>query len=570
MKSLLTILACITLWGNLLSQQLVHDVLLGRPTDHSITIQAFFDSTVEARVQYGIAPGNYSGQSDWQIVEGDSPVEVVLDSLQANTRYYYRMRYRTPGTNQTTNLAEHTFVTARPPGEAFTFVIQADPHMDEQSDTAIYERCILNQLADAPDFVMDLGDNVMTDKLKNANNEITWDTIHWRTHFMRSFYEPLVHSAPLFMVLGNHEGEAGWFHDSTENNIAVWNTLERQKYFLNPIPDDFYTGDTTQNLFVGLREDYYSWQWGDALFIVLDPYWNTLVKPDTTHGWRWTLGETQYTWLKETLENSTSTFKFIFCHQLVGGGDDGRGGIEFSDLYEWGGHETNGNYTFEENRPGWYAPLKQIFMENEVTIFFHGHDHFFAKQERDCLIYQECPQPSHPNFSNANQSAVYGYVEGLILPNSGHLRLHVSPESVQVDYVRVYKPEDENAQHHNGDISATYTIPEGYCYDSLAMDIPVLWNAEYSDELVFPNPFQQRTCIALNSLGNEDFTLVIRDMQGRILRTLPKMKNVARGIFHYWWDGTSDQNLTLPNGVYLCDVHGSKSGHRNFKIILEN
>ena len=78
------------------------------------------------------------------------------------------------------------------------------------------------------------------------------------------------------------------------------------------------------------------------------------------------------------------------------------------------------------------------------NIFFHGHDRFFARQELDGVIYQLVPQPSHHNFKRANQAETYDYVSGETLPNSGHLRMAVSPSDVTVDYVRAYLPENEN------------------------------------------------------------------------------------------------------------------------------
>lgn len=69
------------------------------------------------------------------------------------------------------------FHTQRPAGSTFTFVVQADPHLDAMSDTALYRRCLQNQLADAPDFLVDLGDIFMSDKMKNAQNQITHDTV---------------------------------------------------------------------------------------------------------------------------------------------------------------------------------------------------------------------------------------------------------------------------------------------------------------------------------------------------------------------------------------------------------
>jgi len=40
-------------------------------------------------------------------------------------------------------------------------------------------------------------------------------------------------------------------------------------------------------------EEYYAFNWGDGLFIVLNPYLYTENKPNK-NGWEWTLGKEQY------------------------------------------------------------------------------------------------------------------------------------------------------------------------------------------------------------------------------------------------------------------------------------
>lgn len=555
------------------AQTMVRAEMLGRPTDASVAVQAFFAGAVEASVEYGTSSGAYTDQTAWQVFPDSVPAEIVVDGLLADTKYYYRLRYRAPGATLFTTRPEYSFHTQRAAGSGFTFVVQADPHLDEQSDTALYRRCLNNQLDDAPDFMIDLGDFLMTDKLKNTDPVTPFvpkDTIPYRCRLLRSYYETSGHSVPLFIALGNHEGEAGWNLDGTADNIAVWDTQERKKYFLNPAPDGFYTGDTTDQPFVGQRESYYAWQWGDAQFIVLDPYWNTDPKPDSLHGWRWTLGEAQYTWLKTTLQNSTATYKFVFAHHLIGGDPDGRGGVEFADRYEWGGNNLDGTPGFAENRPGWYAPIKDLLTEHHVNIFFHGHDHFFGKQEKDCLFYQETPQPSHPNFQNAGQASDYGYVEGQILPNSGHLRVTVGPEGVQVQYVRAYLPQNETNNRHNKDVSATYFIGAVNCYDSLNTGEAVLWNRAYANELVYPNPFNEDTRITFSLAAPERMTIDLSDAQGRLVRRLLPGRLVPAGDFQIVWDGADGTGARLPSGTYIYSITGERTGTRSGPIVLNH
>lgn len=542
--------------------------ILGRPTDKSITVQAFFDSAAEACVQYGTASGSYSKQTPWQTFAFGTPAEFSITGLTANTEYYYRVCYRKPGSTPFKTRPEYNFHTARPKGETFTFVVQADPHLDEQSDTAVYLRCLKNQLEDNPDFMIDLGDFLMTDKLRTPAKVVPKDTIPFRCDLLRKYYETVCHSVPLFIALGNHEGESGWNLNNTANNIAVWGALERKKYFVNPAPDAFYTGDTSNQKYIGQRENYYAWQWGDALFIVIDPYWYTKTKPDSLNGWRWTLGKVQYDWLTETLEKSNSKFKFVFSHQIVGGDPDGRGGVEFADRYEWGGNNLNGTPGFAANRPGWYKPIKDLLEENRVTIFFHGHDHFFGKQEKGCLIYQETPQPSHPNFQNANYAKDYGYFEGQILPNSGHIRVSVGPDGVKTEYIRVYVPKSESASRHNKDVSATYFIGAVNCYDSLATGVPVIWNNDYADELVYPNPFMQETKIEFTLEQTEKINLAIYNESGQLVRVLLNGNSMGAGKFQLVWDGKDGNGNMLASGVYWYYFTNENGTIKKGKILL--
>ncbi len=552
------------------SQKLRHTEMIARPTDHSITVHCLFNEEAEIKVLFGTTSGAYTTQTAWQSALADSSTKILLENLLADAMYYYRVCYRKPGASDSTLRPEHTFHTARKAGSSFNFVIQADPHLDENSDSTLYRRCLQNQLDDQPDFMLDLGDFLMSDKLKNTAGQLTHDTVTSRSRLLRSFYEGICHSVPLYISLGNHEGESGWNLNGKTENVAVWGTNDRKKFFPNPAPNDFYTGDTIVHPFVGQRENYYAWHWGDALFIVLDPYWYTSPKPDSLHGWRWTLGKVQYDWLKRTLEANSSPFTFVFAHQIIGGDPNGRGGVEFANFYEWGGKNLDGTEGFAANRPGWYKPIKELLTEHRVTAFFHGHDHFFGQQKKDCLIYQECPQPSLPNFQSANQAKDYGYFEGTILPNAGHLRVNVSSEGVKVDYVRAYLSASENATRHNKDVSASYYIGKRNCYDSLSSSVPILWNSDYADELVYPNPTAGPAHIQFSIKEPQSLSVRVFSTEGRLVCTLANNMCCDAGNFTMLWDGTDDNSVAVPEGSYICELVTSKAGRQSMTVIVRH
>jgi predicted phosphodiesterase len=380
------------------------------------------------------------------------PREVLLEKLKPGTRYYYQLRHAATEKPLPGGESTGTFHTQRTAGGTFVFTVQADSHLDENASAELYRRTLTNALADSPDFHIDLGDTFMTDKHPSRESAA-------RQYLAQRYYLSLIgRSAPIFLVPGNHDGEDAKLLRGGADSLAVWSNAMRKRYFPNPVPDGFYVGDGTKDPLAGLLQDYYAWQWGDALFVVLSPYWHSAGRRGD-NSWGLTLGVDQYNWLTKTLESGKARFKFVFVHQLIGGFDkQGRGGVEAAPFGEWGGHNADGSDGFKEHRPGWDAPIHQLLVRNHATIVFHGHDHLFAKQDLDGIVYQEVPQPGLPGLANPRTAAEYGYVSGTILGGAGHMRVTVSPAQVKVEYVRAFLPADENGQRKNGQVGHTYTI----------------------------------------------------------------------------------------------------------------
>jgi len=91
----------------------------------------------------------------------------------------------------------------------------------------------------------------------------------------------------------------------------------RKRFFPNPENGGIYSGNVKPEPQAGLLQDYYAWEWGSALFVVLDPFWYSR-EGRSKDQWSATLGNDQYRWLATTLEKSKARQKFIFIHHLVG------------------------------------------------------------------------------------------------------------------------------------------------------------------------------------------------------------------------------------------------------------
>ena len=93
--------------------------------------------------------------------------------------------------------------------------------------------------------------------------------------YQYQFFNLASANAPTLYINGNHEQVEGWhMAASTGYHLPALATNSLKKYFLNPEPDSFYSGDFSTNTYVtgdGLLNDYYAWTWGDALFVSMIP-----------------------------------------------------------------------------------------------------------------------------------------------------------------------------------------------------------------------------------------------------------------------------------------------------------
>ncbi|MCA9139019.1 MAG: metallophosphoesterase, partial [Planctomycetales bacterium] len=241
-----------------------YNMIVGRLTDHSVTVRVLLRINTKASITYGTVSGEHTDVIQAQSVTRGKPIDFVLDGLLPNTRYYYQLHYESRGREQQSAVC--TFHTQRDEASPFVFTVQADSHLDENTSGEVYLRTLGNALADQPDFHFALGDTFMTGKyVKPELSEPQYLA-------QRYYLGQLCHSAALYFALGNHDGEAG------NRGSNVWATMTRKRFIPNPFPDEFFTGNENREPEIGLPENYYQFEWGDAQFIVLDPFRHTTTR----------------------------------------------------------------------------------------------------------------------------------------------------------------------------------------------------------------------------------------------------------------------------------------------------
>ena len=411
-----------------------YDIVLGRPTDTSVTASILAYAAVEGHFEFGARPGEYPGRTDTVRLAAGTPREVELDGLEPDTRYFYRWLGRASRADPLEASREHSFHTQRASGAGFVFTVQADSHLDARTDTRLYEASLRGAKSAGPDFHVDLGDTFMTDKRRSDYTEAL------QQYLAQRYYFGLIGAdVPVFLVSGNHDGEG-----LRRGAMGRWARAQREAFFATP--SDGRAG----------QGNYYSWEWGDALFVALDPFWAT--GRGRGDFWARTLGEEQYRWLAATLRASEARFKFVFVHHLVGGTNQAsRGGAAAARLFEWGGRGLDGADEFDERRPGWGLPIHRLLVETGVSVVFHGHDHLFAREELDGVVYLLVPQPGLEHHGIPRDSApVYEGAE--LVGGPGYLRVSVAPDSTLLELVRPRLAADAPA---DGTVASAFRVRPG-------------------------------------------------------------------------------------------------------------
>jgi hypothetical protein len=427
--------------------------VLGRVTERSATVSLVAREPTEVVVEW-----NKGRRSAPVQLQAGLATEVLLDGLPQHEPSTYRVLHRAAGSARFDERPAETIQPARQAGDAFTFTIQGDSHPERpfMCDPALYARTLQSIADDSPDLHICMGDDFSIARL----NEFTAASVASRYQQQRPFLGIVGRRAPVFLVNGNHEQASLWNYSQkgTPHDATVFAQRARNALFPLPAPDQFYSGNETPLDGIGLLRDYCAWTWGDALFVILDNYWHSPVAVDTVLGeddskgkrdrdlWGVTIGDAQYAWLKRTLETSRAKFKFVFAHHVLG---TSRGGVERAGFFEWGDARN-----LKRHRPNWEMPIHQLMAKHGVSIFFQGHDHLFAKQSLDGVVYQTLPVPADPSYAIYNDQH---YTTGEKLPNSGYLRVHVG-DSVRVEYVRSYLPKDETPEQKHGAVAHKYEV----------------------------------------------------------------------------------------------------------------
>jgi hypothetical protein len=400
------------------------DKIFNNTDGSTMVVSSVVDNcTVAGKMSGGI--NNFWNNGDgWEIYRTYYHLEMKLSGLVPSTKYYYRTLLRFEGDPWSLPGDIHSFQTRRSIGETFRFAIWADPHLKTQANHWLEWDVLTGRVANEPvDFIMDMGDTwyscdghgtPWTKGLPGLYSTVMRPVRNGYSGY-RGISDVCADRA-YYLARGNHEGISNYDKQPTRKILRTLLKL----FVPNPDGTTYPQGgsmDTDYN------QGYFAFEWGDALFVVMDVIKYKDNKKVEHSPARFHIGEAQLLWLTSVLQSSTQRWKFIFMHHLFGGGNRyGRGGADFAFDYE--------------------QSQIQTLAEQYGAHIFHAHDHVLAKEWANGVLYYCCGLAWGAQFDYKKYAPLYpdGYTStscNSIPPaceNNGYMVVEVSPTQVKIQY----------------------------------------------------------------------------------------------------------------------------------------
>jgi hypothetical protein len=252
------------------------------------------------------APANstvhYSVGGQWHAASDPSAVlihEVRLSGMQASDTVRYYIETANGGGSSQSSQAVFTMAPAL--GSPFRLCVWGD----NQQRPEVFAQHVARMIDDQPDLLLGCGDLVNTGSDYNEWNDVFLGPLR-----------PLIKHTPMITAIGNHEGDSHWYYD----------------FLAQPG-----------------NEHWYSYQYGNAFFLILDTNYPFAV------------GSEQYEYAYDALlsDEAQDATWLIVAHHHPG----------YSEIYE----------------EGIYAQIRRelipLYESAGVDVNFHGHIHDYERGE---------------------------------------------------------------------------------------------------------------------------------------------------------------------------------------------
>ncbi|MCW3984908.1 MAG: right-handed parallel beta-helix repeat-containing protein [Candidatus Bathyarchaeota archaeon] len=450
--------------------------------------------------------------------------EINITGLLPNTLYYYNVTIKSP--DGQTSSYDSTFTTAVDGGTSasnFVFAVLGDSRADSGDgvDTNEFPTLINHAVNNYnPRFIIMTGDVVTT-----SGNDYNTIKQAWKTYTDQVV--SISDHIPIFNALGNHEHVTA----STPNAL-----LRYQEIWMHP-----HNGDGES----GYYDEVTFWQeFGNSLFIFTsteEPSFSPRIQSN------------QLTWLNNTLRKRGYTHKFVFFHRPICG--------------------TTRSGTVSGSYPADSAMLDQMFSDNNVTIAFAGHNHYYCyNTTASGMTYVITGGAGAPLYPTTNGLGTVKYSE------YHYVVVNVTDVTVNATMVNMTGSVRHSFQEYGVTQKQTITVPDDYPTIQEAIN-----NANEGDTIfVKAGTYYERPLVNKTvSLVGEDKqnTIIDGNYSGSVVK-ITKTNDVSltgftiRNAGYHWYPSAvfvqNSTGTTLSHNIIDNSSYGIRVYYSNNSTLTDN
>ncbi|MEI6237104.1 MAG: metallophosphoesterase [Candidatus Saccharibacteria bacterium] len=298
------------------------NVMIAKPTLDSITL--LVSTTLSSNITVNYGPSTTYGRSVTST--NQTTHKILISGLSAGSTYHYQL-VAAQASNTATNISksDSTFKTQAQPGTNFTFATISDLQGGDWSSIASRIQTL------NPDIIVNAGDSIA--------GELTTDVASYHTRWQTDVFnysQNLTNHIASFWAMGNHDFIS--YYNNKEDKLASY--AEFAKILSLPIT-------------VGNAKNYYSFDYGDAHFSVID---SSQIEGPLLDG---------QNWLDNDLKTTKKKWKVVLMHIP----------------------SVNPPAGIINTNPTGAKALHTIFKNRGVQIVINGHSHVYHRWVRDGVFY---------------------------------------------------------------------------------------------------------------------------------------------------------------------------------------
>ena len=305
----------------------------------------------------------------------------------------FLMRAKTEATVGLLCLCGLVMLVAPVYAESFHFTMTSDQRADANT-VAITGRVLqsINDILGGPGvFHVSVGD---IDYGTSPTNRQLIDT-YFGTNFL------------WYGVVGNHDAES-----PTTDMVWLRNEYSNGNNLRAPLKNF-----TLQNGPTGSVETTYSWNYGNAHFVVLNEFWNGKTNANSDCATNGDIGQPLRDWLAADLATTDKPFIFVFMHQPA---------------FPYNHHYGDSIDRNTNNRNAFWSLLES----KGVTAVFSGHTHYQSKHQGDVRGHTyDYPAINSWRTQDPNVAGLYGQVWQIDTGNAGQMPGGITAGPTNTDYL---------------------------------------------------------------------------------------------------------------------------------------